>query len=297
VGPSNKDQGYVLRRLLRRCILFAQKLGLPADWYVSAVSSLPSMYGGAYPELDLPRVVKTIADEVEKFQRTLAQGLRELEKRSVVDGRAAFDLFQTWGFPFELTRELARSSGKSIDEAGVFAELERHRERSRSSTGASFEGGLADHSDEIVRYHTLTHLLQAALRQVLGSHVIQRGSNITRERLRFDFSHDGKPTREQLGRIESLVNEWIERELVVQRSTMTEPQARALGAIGAFGEKYGETVSVYAIVDPQSGEVISREFCGGPHIESTLGLRGLHIVKEQAISAGIRRIKASLTSS
>jgi alanyl-tRNA synthetase len=195
----------------------------------------------------------------------------------------------SWRAP---ARELARSGGKQVDEAGFVAELEAHRERSRSSTGASFEGGLADQSEEIVRYHTLTHLLQAALRQVLGPHVIQRGSNITRERLRFDFSHEGKPSADQLARVQALVNGWLERELVVERTTLSEPQARALGAIGAFGEKYGETVSVYAMKDRRTGEVISREFCGGPHVESTAGLGRLELVKEQGISAGIRRIKA-----
>lgn len=297
VGPSNKDQGYVLRRLLRRCILLARKLELPGDWFVPAVKSVPPMYGAQYPELDEARVIEVISDEAKKFERTLAQGLRELEKHRALDGKAAFDLFQTWGFPFELTRELAESSGKQLDEAGFLAELEAHRERSRSSSSGTFEGGLADHSDEIVRYHTVTHLLQAALRRVLGPHVIQRGSNLTRERLRFDFSHEGKPSPEQLKQVEALVNGWLRRELVITRSTMTEPEARALGAIGAFGEKYGETVSVYAIVDHRSGEVISREFCGGPHVGSVNGLGTFELIREQGISAGIRRIKGRLTAS
>ena len=297
VGPSNKDQGYVLRRLLRRCILLARKVELPSDWYVSAVKNVPPMYGSQYPELRDSRLTSVISDEVKKFEHTLAQGLRELEKRPSLDGKTAFDLFQTWGFPFELSRELAESAGKQIDEAGFHAELDAHRERSRSTSGKIFEGGLADHSEEIVRYHTLTHLLQAALRKVLGPHVIQRGSNITRERLRFDFSHEGKPSQEQLELVQTLVNEWLQRELVIDRSTMSEPEARALGAIGAFGEKYGETVSVYAIVDQRSGEVISREFCGGPHVGSVTGLGKFELIREQGISAGIRRIKARLTAS
>jgi alanyl-tRNA synthetase len=297
VGPSNKDRGYVLRRLLRRCILFARRLGLPADWYRSAVSVLPGMLGDAYPELvrDPDAIVDTITDEVGKFERTLAQGLRVLEKRSVLDGKVAFDLFQTYGFPFELTRELAESTGKHVDEAGFLVELGHHRERSRLTSGATFEGGLADHSIDIVRYHTLTHLLQAALREVLGPHVIQRGSNITRERLRFDFSHDDKLAPEQLARVQSLVNGWLAKPLVVDRATMPEPVARTLGALGAFGEKYGDIVSVYTITDRDSGHVVSRELCGGPHVATSDELRGeLRIVREQAISAGIRRIKAVL---
>jgi alanyl-tRNA synthetase len=295
VGPSNKDRGYVLRRLLRRSILFARRLGMPEHWYERGVKCVVQMLGEAYPELrgDLAPV---IAEEIRKFERTIATGLREIGKRTTLDGAVAFDLFQTHGFPFELTRELAESTGKQVDESAFLAELERHREKSRSTSTGTFEGGLQDHSDEIVRYHTLTHLLQAALREVLGPHVIQRGSNITRDRLRFDFSHDGKPTDEQLARVEERVNEWLGRDLRVERSTMSEPEARALGALGAFGDKYGEIVSVYAIRDRVTGEVVSRELCGGPHVAGSAELRGrFRIVREQTISAGIRRIKAVLT--
>jgi len=298
IGPGNKDRGYVLRRLLRRCILFARRLRLPADWYASAVAVLPRMLGEAYPEIarDPGAIVQTVRDEASRFERTLAQGLRLLEKRTVLDGKAAFDLFQTYGFPFELTRELAQASGTRIDEAGFRAELDAHRARSRLSSGATFQGGLADHSAEIVRYHTLTHLLQAALREVLGSHVIQRGSNITHDRLRFDFSHGDKLAADQLERVQARVNGWLARDLVVERASMTEREARAVGAIGAFGESYGEIVSVYTITDRATAEVVSREFCGGPHVASVreLGGRRFQIVREQAISAGVRRIKAVL---
>jgi alanyl-tRNA synthetase len=297
VGPSNKDRGYVLRRLLRRSMVFARQLALPDDWYVRAVSILPQMLGDAYPELVRAGVgiVDVITDEIGKFERTLAQGLRVLEKRTVLDGKIAFDLFQTYGFPFELTRELAEQTGKHVDEEGFLLELEEHRKRSRLTSGATFEGGLADRSLEIVRYHTLTHLLQAALREVLGTHVIQRGSNITRERLRFDFSHHAKLEPEQLERVVSLVNGWLARSLVVSRTTMSEPDARALGALGAFGEKYGEIVAVHTISDRDTGEVVSRELCGGPHVATSDELRGrLQILREQGISAGIRRIKAIL---
>jgi alanyl-tRNA synthetase len=297
VGPSNKDRGYVLRRLLRRCLLFARQLGMPADWYQPAVSSVEQIFGASYPELlaDPGLIRRTIAEEMGRFERTLAQGLRVLSKRPVLDGKVAFDLFQTYGFPFELTRELARSSGTTIDESGFQSELERHRQLSRTTSAGAFEGGLADRSAEIVRYHTLTHLLQAALRRVLGEHVVQRGSNITQERLRFDFSHPRKVTSDELAQVQALVNGWLERPLVVERATMPEPQARALGAIGAFGEKYGATVSVYTVSDSASGEVVSCEFCGGPHVGGAGDLTGrLRIVREEAVSAGIRRIKAVL---
>jgi alanyl-tRNA synthetase len=218
-----------------------------------------------------------------------------LEKLPEVDGKTAFDLFQTHGFPFELTCELSRRVGKHVDREGYVRELERHRAVSRATAVGERPGGLADHSDATVRYHTLTHLLQAALREVFGPHVIQRGSNITHERLRFDFSHDSRPTGDELARVEAIVNRRLAQHLVVERSILSEPQARALGAIGAFGEKYGETVSVYTIADPVTGDVVSREFCGGPHVGSTADLSGhFRITREQGISAGIRRIKAVL---
>jgi alanyl-tRNA synthetase len=292
VGPSNRDRGYVLRRLLRRAILFARELGLPEDWHVRGWQALHRSQGRAHPEL-AGSISDTIECEARRFEQTLAKGLREIEKRSFIDGAVAFDLFQTYGFPFELTRDVASRRGAPVDERAFQEELERHRQQSRKLSGGAFRGGLADHGDATVRYHTLTHLLQAALRSELGDHVLQRGSNITAERLRFDFSHDGKPTREKLENVRSRVNGWLTRDLVVVREVMTEPQARAIGAIGAFGEKYGETVSVYTIRDPSNGEVISREFCAGPHVTSTRELRGrLEILREEALSSGVRRIKA-----
>jgi alanyl-tRNA synthetase len=279
VGPSNKDRGYVLRRLLRRCGLFAKRLDLPRDWFVPLVRS---------------DVVDTIAHELERFEKTLVQGLKVIRKLPSLDGTVAFDLFQTYGFPVELTLEIAAQHGTPIDRDSIRRALDEHRARSRS---VSFTGGLADHSEQVVRYHTLTHLLQASLRRVLGEHVIQRGSNITPERLRFDYSHDGKPSPDELARVEQLVNAWLARDLVVERHTMSEPEARALGAIGAFGEKYGDAVSVYSIRDVDTLEVISREFCGGPHVQAIkTQLRGhFAITREQSISTGVRRIKAVLT--
>jgi alanyl-tRNA synthetase len=288
VEPSNKDRGYVLRRLVRRGALVARRLGLHGDWHRAAIAAIdPGPYG-----LELDRVTRVIADELAAFDRTLVAGKRLLDKHAVVDGKLAFDLYQSYGYPFELVRELA--GDKLVDEDGFHRELAAHRERSRSVAGG-FAGGLADHGDATVRYHTLTHLLHAALRGVLGDHVIQRGSNITPVRLRFDYAHHDKPTPDQLARVQSLVDGWLARDLLVERTTMTEPEARALGAIGAFGERYGDTVSVYTIRDGATGDVISREFCGGPHVASSAELRGrFRIVREQAISAGVRRIRAVL---
>jgi alanyl-tRNA synthetase len=298
VMPASKDRGYVLRRLVRRSIVLARRLELPGDWYARGTAMLPAMLGEAYPEVagDPAAIAAVIADEAARFEQTLAQGLRILERRDALDGKAAFDLLQTYGFPFELTRELAEAAGKRVDEDDFRRELEEHRARSRGAPVGAFRGGLADHSAEIVRYHTLTHLLQAALREVLGPHVIQRGSNITRERLRFDFSHGERPTADQLARVQDRVNGWLARDLVVERASLPLGEARALGAIGAFGETYGEVVSVYSIVDPATGQVVSREMCGGPHVGSLAELRGrvFQIVREQAVAAGVRRIKAVL---
>ena len=290
VLPSNKDRGHVLRRLLRRAMVHARRL--PPDWYRRAVTRVAAALGDVYPELARPAIADVIATEVTRFEVALARSLRELERRPVLDGKVAFDLFQTHGIPLEIAREMAEATGARIDEAGFRDELARHRDRSRTQAG-TFAGGLADHSVEIVRYHTLTHLLQAALRAVLGDHVLQRGSNLTRDRLRFDFSHGGKLSPGELARVEQLVNGWLARDLVVERATMSPADARGLGAIGAFGEKYGDTVSVYTIRDGDT--VISREFCGGPHVAGSRDLAGsFRIVREEPVAAGVRRIKAVL---
>jgi alanyl-tRNA synthetase len=298
VAPGNKDRGYVLRRLVRRGLVAARRLGLPADWHGRAAAVVAGMLGEAYPEVarEARGIAKVIAEEAGRFEHALAHGLRVLERCAALDGEAAFDLLQTHGLPFEVTRELAQAAGKPVDEGGFRRALDAHRARSRPAGGETFRGGLADHSAEVVRYHTVTHLLLAALRAVLGPHVVQRGSNITHERLRFDFSHGERLGAEELAGVAARVAGWLARDLVVERATMTEAEARAIGAIGAFGEKYGEVVSVYAIADRATGEVVSREFCGGPHVASTAELHGrrFRIVREQAIASGIRRIKAVL---
>jgi len=298
VAPGNKDRGYVLRRLVRRGLVAARRLGLPADWHGRAAAVVAGMLGEAYPEVvrEARGIAQVIAEEAGRFEHALAHGLRVLERCAARGGEAAFDLLQTHGLPFEVTRELAEAAGKPVDEAGFRRAQEAHRARSRPAGGETFRGGLADHSAEVVGYHTVTHLLLAALRAELGPHVVQRGSNITHERLRFDFSHGDRLGDEQLARVVARVEGWLARDLVVDRATMAEAQARASGAIGAFGEKYGEIVSVYTIADRATGEVVSREFCGGPHVASTAELRGrgFRIVREQAIASGVRRIKAVL---
>jgi alanyl-tRNA synthetase len=282
VVPSNKDRGYVLRRLLRRCLLSSR--ALPSHLVVDTL-------GDVYPELVRERsaITDVVDGERTRFDRAVAQGERALRNVRVLHGKTAFDLFQTHGIPLEITLELARKSNVVIDREDFERALGEHRELSRTTSSGAFAGGLADGSEEIVRYHTLTHMLQAALREVLGDQVIQRGSNITSERLRFDFACDRKPTPEELARVEGLVNAWLSLDLEVTRSSMTEREARALGAIGAFGEKYVDPVSVYTIRDRE--RVLSREFCGGPHV-AKLPRGTLQITREQGLSAGVRRIKA-----
>ena len=251
--------------------------------------------GGAYPELltNEDTIGRVIATEADKFGKTLDKGLKEFEKLQTVDGTAAFNLYQTYGFPWELTHELTLARGMQVEKSQFEAEFTKHKDLSRTASAGAFKGGLADHSEIVVRYHTVTHLMHKALRDVLGGHVIQKGSNINAERTRFDFSHPVKMTPEEIAKVEALVNDWIRRDLPMTREMMPKEQALELGALGAFGEKYGDTVSVYTIVDPKTGEIISSEFCGGPHVTHTGEIEGtFKIIKEEAISAGIRRIKA-----
>lgn len=294
VAPSNKDRGYVLRRLIRRAVRFGQLLGIENQFSTEIAAVVIKEYGSIYPELSrhAEHIIDELAKEDLKFRKTLVRGLREFEKMGAVDGKDAFDLFQTYGFPLELTEELAREQGQKIDKLQFEKEFKKHQELSRTASAGVFKGGLADHTEQVVRLHTATHLMQAALRRVLGDRVYQKGSNITKERTRFDFTHSEKMTDEQKKQVEDLVNGWIRRNLTVKKETMPLSEARQLGAIGLFGEKYGEQVSIYTIINPTSGEVISREFCGGPHVEFTGAIGVFKIVKEESVSAGVRRIKA-----
>jgi alanyl-tRNA synthetase len=288
VIPSNKDRGYILRRLIRRAVTYGKKLGVEDNLAIQVKDAVIGKFGKIYVELNDPKVSEELLKEENKFRQTLTKGLKLLEGKQSVTGKEAFDLFQSYGFPVELTRELVK-----IDTEEDFRkELSKHQELSRTSSAGQFKGGLASHSDKTVRLHTATHLLNAALRHVLGGEVWQKGSNITEERTRFDFTHGAKLTDEQKKQVEDLVNGWIQRDLQVKKETMNQDEAKKLGAIGVFGEKYADEVSVYTVFDPNSNEVISREFCGGPHVEHTGIIGKFRIQKEEAVSAGVRRIKA-----
>jgi alanyl-tRNA synthetase len=290
VVPSNKDRGYILRRLIRRSITHIKKSGVDSSVTKSIAQVVVEKYNSNYPELNNPVIFQEFEKEEEKFKSTLNNGLKLIEGKISVTGKDAFDLFQSYGFPFELTRELV----KVENEKEFHDELAKHQELSRTSSAGQFKGGLASHSGKIVKLHTATHLLNAALRKVLGPEVWQKGSNITEERTRFDFTHNAKMTDEQKQEVEKLVNEWVSRDLQVKRETLKQDEARKLGAIGVFGEKYADEVSVYTVVDPQTNEVVSREFCGGPHVEHTGVIGPIKIQKEEAVSAGVRRIKATI---
>lgn len=296
VIPSNKERGYILRRILRRAIVHGKMLNMKGDWVAQIVKNYIDVYSKAYPELltNQEMILKTIGDEETKFNKTLEDGLKEFRKYESITGKDAFNLFQSFGIPWEISRELAEQSGIQIDKKEFEEEFKKHQDLSRTASAGTFKGGLADHSEKVVRQHTATHLLQAALRQVLGDKIFQKGSNITSERLRFDFTHDQKMTPEQIKEVEDIVNENIKKDLKVTKEIMTPDEARKLGAIGLFGEKYGDTVSIYTISD-ENGKIYSREFCGGPHVEHTGVIGTFKITKEEASSAGVRRIKAEIS--
>ena len=248
---------------------------------------------------------EVIKEEMERFSKTLDKGLKEIEKIDKIDGKKAFDLYQTFGFPYEVTEELFRQKGQEIDREQYRSEFEKHRDLSRTASAGMFKGGLADHSEIVTKYHTATHLLHQALRDVLGDSVFQKGSNITSERLRFDFSYDKKMTEEEIKKVEDVVNKRIEEDLKIDHMFMPVEKAYEMNAIGLFNDKYAKEVSIYAIgpnfkLDPDSkdqrdrGGYYSLEFCGGPHVEHTNVIGKIKIVKEEAISAGIRRIRAQI---
>ena len=296
VVPSNKDRGYVLRRLIRRAIRYGQISGIAEEFAAEIGGAVIESFQDIYPELKIHR--EKIADELGKedirFRKTLDKGLREFEKLGQIDGKKAFDLFQTYGFPWELSRELAEDRGQMVNQEEFEEEFSKHQELSRTAAAGVFKGGLQDHTEEVIRLHTATHLLQAALREVLGNHVSQKGSNITKERTRFDFTHPQKLTSEEIKKVEDLVNGWIEKDYSVKKEIMPLEEARKLGAIGLFGEKYAEQVSIYTVYDPTTNEAVSREFCGGPHVEHTGTIGQFKIIKEEAVAAGIRRVKAAV---
>jgi alanyl-tRNA synthetase len=297
VKPSNLGQGYILRRLIRRAIRHARKLGIERDFLSAAARACIEAQMEAYPELERHRntVLAELEREEAKFLQTLQKGEHEFEKmlpnllknpKRIVPGRVAFRLYDTYGFPIELTQELAAEHEMSVDVEGFHEAFKKHQELSKSGAEKAFKGGLADHSDRTRKLHTATHLMHQALRQVLGDHVQQKGSNITAERLRFDFSHPEPMTDEQLRKVEEIVNQQIRRDLPVHFETLTLEEAKARGAIALFGERYEEKVKVYFVGD------FSMEVCGGPHVEHTGELGSFRILKEQSSSAGVRRIRA-----
>jgi len=299
LAPSNVGQGYILRRLIRRGIRHARKLGIESPFLGTLAEVVLDLYGEAYPELLEHKefILKELATEETKFSLTLEKGEKEFEKMvsnlmkgksRQISGRVAFKLYDTYGFPIEITEELAKENNLTVDIEGFEAAFKKHQLVSRSGAEQIFKGGLSDHSELTTELHTATHLLHKALRTVLGDHVGQKGSNITPERLRFDFTHSQKMTPEELKQVEDLVNDAIKADLEVKCETMTLEEAKAQGAIAFFASKYGEQVKVYSIGD------FSKEVCGGPHVQRTGKMGHFKILKEQSSSAGVRRIKAVL---
>ena len=299
VSPSNVGQGYILRRLIRRAVRNGRHLGIEGAFLAKVAEVVIDMYGEPYPELiqNKDRVYTELTAEENKFSETLEKGEKQfdkmtyfLEKQGVkeIAGGSAFKLYDTYGFPIELTKELAAEKGFTVDVKGFEEAFAKHQELSRTAMAGDFKSGLGDHSEETTALHTATHMLQAALRQVLGNEVGQKGSNLTPERLRFDFTYHEKMTPEQIKQVEDIVNEQIGKDLKVTVETMSPDEAVKKGAIAFFSSKYGDQVTVYSIGD------FSKEVCAGPHVTHTGDMGHFHILKEESSSAGVRRIKAVL---
>ena len=297
VTPSNVDQGYVLRRLIRRAVRFSRTLELPEGSLEKIAKVYIDQYKDVYKELErnADKILKEFNLEVTRFEKTLAQGIKEFDKvafyleksgNTSISGKLAFKLYDTFGFPIEMTVELASEKGMSVDIEGFNKAFEEHQLKSQAGAEKKFKCGLADDSEETVKLHTATHLLHAALRKVLGTEVAQKGSNITPERLRFDFSFERAMTADEIKQVEALVNEYIKAGVEITCEEMSVEDAKSAGAIGLFMDKYGEVVKVYTM-----GEY-SKEICGGPHASNTADLVSFKILKEQSSSSGVRRIKA-----
>ncbi len=297
ITPSNTDQGYILRRIIRRAVRFGRNIGLPQGSLAKVAKTFINKYGGIYPELvkNTARIEEELDKEESKFSRTLHQGLREFEKVAAslgaggeIDGVTAFHLYDTYGFPVEITDEMAREKGLAVDIKGYEAAFAEHQEKSRAGSEQKFACGLADHKEETTNLHTATHLLHAALKKVCSPDIEQRGSNITEERLRFDFNFSRKLTPEEVAEVEKLVNEQIALKVPVVMEEMSLNDAKERGFTGLFESKYGERVKTYSI-----GE-FSKEICGGPHAKNTGDLGTFKISKQENVSAGVKRIKAVL---
>jgi alanyl-tRNA synthetase len=300
VIPSNVEQGYVLRRLIRRAVIHGNRLKMNTPFTPQMAEAVIDLMGGFYKELRDNRdlIMTELQKEEEKFNDTLEKGLAKFEKLKTEDnkisGKDAFVLFSTYGFPVEMTRELAAEKGWQIDEAEYANEFAAHQELSRQGAEKKFKGGLADNSEMTTKFHTATHLMIAALRKVLGDHVFQKGANITAERIRFDFSHPDKMTPEQIKQVEEIVNEQIKNDLPVVCEELSIEEAKERGAMGVFESRYGEKVKVYSIGGDSTAQCFSKEICGGPHAVRTGDLGHFKIIKEESSSSGIRRIKAIL---
>ncbi len=300
IVPANTEQGYFVRRLLRRSVRYADMLGMPEGELANLALSVIETYADHYANLKDKQdaIVEAIAKEEAQFRKTLEKGMREFEKVSAggsISGHDAFILFTTYGFPYELTDELARDKNIAVDREGFDHEMTKHQELSRAGAEQKFKGGLADHSEKVVQYHTATHLLLAMLRKELGGHVHQAGSNITGERLRFDFTHPDKIDADTLARIEADVNAAISTGGTVTIDVRSKVDAQNDPTVEAsFWDRYPDMVNVYSITAPD-GALVSRELCGGPHVENLDEIKGtFKIVKEESSSAGVRRIKAVL---
>lgn len=312
IVPSNTDQGYILRRVIRRAVRYGRKIDLPEGSLKEISKTFVEKYKSVYPELKAneQKIYNELQKEEEKFSKTLQQGLKEFEKcisslerknafmsqkdpsyvpEKIISGKQTFHLYDTYGFPAEITQEMAKELGYDVDMDGYNAAFKEHQDKSKAGSEGKFACGLADHKEETTRLHTATHLLHAALKKVLSPDVNQKGSNITEERLRFDFNFPRPMTEDEIKEVERLVNEQIEKNVPVVMEEITLEEAKKRGFTGLFESKYGERVKTYSIGD------FSREICGGPHAESTGELGKFQIVKEQSSSAGIRRIKAILS--
>lgn len=299
VKPSNVGQGYILRRLIRRAVRHGRKLGLNENFLTVPAEIVIDMYKEPYPEMGRNKdfILEELQNEEERFRLTLTKGLQEFEKlvpnllknpQKIIPGRVAFRLYDTFGFPVEITQELAQEQGLTVDHQGFEEAFKKHQELSKQGAEKAFKGGLADHSEMTTALHTATHLLHKALHIVLGDHVKQMGSNITAERLRFDFAHPEKMTEQQIQQVEKIVNDVIERDLPVTMEVMSLEKAQSEGAFAFFGDKYDTNVKVYTVGD------FSKEVCGGPHVERTGSMGHFKIQKEQSSSSGVRRIRAVL---
>jgi len=299
VMPGNVEQGYICRRLIRRAVRCGYEFGIPGHFTTEVARAIIARYGPAYPELEQQgeTILTALEREEERFSGTLAHGLKEFQKleerlvrqgEMLVPGEAVFRLFDTFGFPAALTAELAEEHGLSADLAGFDTLFKQHQERSRKANQGRFAGGLADQSERTTHLHTATHMLQQALRDVLGTHVHQVGSNITPERLRFDFSHPKRLTSEEIQQVEEIVNRQLQRDLVVTMEVMPLQQALDQGALAFFGERYSDLVKVYKIGD------YSMEVCGGPHVQRTGDTGRFSIIKAETIGQGVQRVRADL---